>query len=380
MLAGYLRPSLRGRVAVALAAAFVLGYVALAAALNVISRLWFSFRWFHNIWGPNNPSWVPGLFSGSVYSGPFSTRTQALIVVLVPLALLLTGWALWIAAGRLLRPLSATAQAVRQLGPQNLGHRIRMSGAARDPLKELADALDSALDRLAAGYEGQRRFAANASHELRTPLAVQRLLTEVALDDPEATGDLRRLGAHLLRANERNERLIEGLLVLAEADRGLPGTVPVRLDKLAGSVIDSHQDMAGKRGVALRRKLTEWLVPGDPLLLERLLANLVGNAIRYNEPGGWVEVEVTCQPVATLTVSNSGQGVPAEDVSGLFEPFRRLTADRTDHGGGAGLGLSIVRSITTAHGGTVRARSRPGGGLIVEIDLPSASSAASTPF
>ena len=358
----------------ALAAMFVLGYVVVATALNVILRVWYSFHFIEQ--GPNGPSFTPGLFSGSVYAGPFSTRTQVLVVVLVLPALLLTGWALWIAAGGLLRPLSATAQIVRQFGPQNLGHRVAMGAGAGDPLKELADALDDALDRLAAGYEGQRRFAANASHELRTPLAVQRLLTEVALDDPEATHDLRRLGAHLLRANERNEQLIEGLLVLAEADRGLPGPVPVRLDELAGSVIDSHQDMAGQYGVALRRKLTERLVPGDPLLLERLLANLIGNAITYNQPGGWVEVEVTSQTTAALTVSNTGPRVPAEQVPALFEPFRRLTANRTDHGGGAGLGLSIVRSITAAHRGTVGARPRPEGGLIVEIDLPPTSTAA----
>lgn len=286
-------------------------------------------------------------------------------------------WVLWIVAGGLLRPLSTTAQAVRQLGPQNLGQRIRIGGAAGDPLKELGDALDNALDRLAAGYQGQRRFAANASHELRTPLAVQRLLTEVALDDPGASQDLRRLGAHLLRTSERNERLIEGLLVLAEADRGLPGTVPVRLDELAGSVIDSHQEMAARHGVALRCRLTERLVPGDPLLLERLLANLIGNAITYNQPGGWAAVEVTSGAGPALTVTNTGQGVPAEQVPALFEPFRRLTADRTGHAGGAGLGLSIVRSITAAHGGSARARPRHGGGLIVEIDLPPAPSPAS---
>ncbi|MGB6454191.1 MAG: HAMP domain-containing sensor histidine kinase [Streptosporangiaceae bacterium] len=380
MVAGYVRPSMRRRVAVALGATFLLGYVVVAAALVVILRLWFSFHWFtvpNPIPGDPPPGpFTPGLFSGSVYAGPFSTSTQVLIVVLLLPALVLTGWALWMAAGGLLRPLSAAAHTVRQVGPQNLGQRIRMSGGAGDPLKELADALDTALDRLAAGYEGQRRFAANASHELRTPLAVQRLLTEVALDDPEATQDLRSLGAHLLRANERNERLIEGLLVLAEADRGLPGTVPVRLDELAASVIESHQETADRHGVALRSGLAERLVLGDALLLERLLANLVGNAIRYNQPGGSVEVEVASQPRAALTVSNTGPCVPAEQVSGLFEPFRRLTADRIDHGGGAGLGLSIVRSITAAHNGTIRARPQRGGGLIVEIDLPPASSAA----
>jgi signal transduction histidine kinase len=370
VFAGCLRPSLRRSVALALAGVFAAGYVILAAALYVISRLWYSFHWFNSV-----PFFTTGLFSGSVNARPFSTLTQVLIVVLFLPALTLTGWVMWIAAGALLRPLSVTAQTVRQLGPQNLGHRIRMGGGAGDALKDLADALDDALDRLAAGYEGQRRFAANASHELRTPLAVQRLLTEVALDDPQASEDLRRLGAHLLSANERNERLIEGLLVLAEADRGLPGTVPVRLDQLTGSVTESHQEMAAKHGVALHRNLAERLVPGDQVLLERLLANLVGNAIRYNQPGGWVEVEVTSSPEAAIIVSNTGQYVPAEQVPALFEPFRRLTADRTAHGGGAGLGLSIVRSITTAHGGTVQARPRPGGGLIVEINLPPASSA-----
>ena len=359
------RWSLRRRVLLSLAGTFVLGYVVLSIAWYLMNKAavagsggWNSgFDCFEfTPVGPadcNYVNWNP---------------LSRLIIILLALAgLAASGWGLWFLTGRLLRPLREVADTVRRVGPQNLGQRIAIAGAT-DELKNLADALDQALDRVAAGYESQRRFASNASHELRTPLAVQRVLTEVAMDDPAASLDLRRLGGLLLRTNERNERLIEGLLVLAESDRGLPGKVPVRLDELVASVVDAHLEMAERHEVVLRRELAERHVPGDPVLLERLVSNLISNAITYNEPGGWVEVLVAAEPA--LTVWNTGQFVPAEAVSSLFEPFRRLTADRTDHSGGTGLGLSIVRSITTAHDGTVAARPRDGGGLIVSVSLP----------
>jgi signal transduction histidine kinase len=363
------RGSLRRRVAFALAATFVsgfvLGYIVLTFGRDFIVRLWGSYTTY--IQGRPYLCIPHGARYRCYQSLSAAVHVWSLVIALVVLGLVAWGW--WALAGRALRPLSQTARTVRQLGPQNLGQRIRMGGAA-DPLKELADAIDEALDRLAAGYESQRRFASNASHELRTPLAVQRLLTEVAMDDPKTGEDLRRLGAQLLRTNERNEKLIEGLLVLAESDRGLPGKVPVRLDELAGSVLDTHRELAGKHEVSLRTNLAERQVPGDPLLLERLISNLVTNAITYNEPGGWVDVVVAGEPGPALTVHNTGPVIPAEAVSSLFEPFRRLAADRTNHSGGAGLGLSIVRSITTAHGGTVRAWPRTEGGLTIEISLP----------
>jgi signal transduction histidine kinase len=289
----------------------------------------------------------------------------------VVLVLLARIW--WLVAGLVLQPLTATADTVRRLGPQNLGQRIRLISGP-DQYKALTDAIDDALDRLAAGYESQRRFAANASHELRTPLAVQRLLTEVAMEDPGAGRDLQRLGAQLLRTNERNENLIEGLLALAESDRGVQGKIPVRLDDLARGVLDAYRELAASLRVSIRLELDEVTAACDPVLIERLLANLVSNAISYNEPGGWVEVEVAAKPDADrlITVRNTGILVPAEAVPVLFEPFKRLGTDqvRTGGRGGVGLGLAIVRSIVLAHDGTVLARSRPGGGLEIEVALP----------
>ena len=363
--AGVRQPSLRRRVAVTFSVATFVSCVVLAGAAQTVYNVLFV---SNGEFGCTIESNFPA-FPGNDYCS-YSPLATIVSMVVVIAALALTAWSWWSLAGWMLRPLSVTADAVRRVGPQNLGQRIHLGGGA-DAFKELADALDDALDRLAAGDDSQRRFAANASHELRTPLAVQRLLTEVAMDDPAAGEDLRRLGTQLLRTNERNEDLIEGLLVLAESDRGLQGKIPVRLDELAGTVLDAHDDLAREHEVTLRRALATTSISGDPVLLERLIVNLVSNAIRYNEPGGWVEVQVadlSAGPV--LAVRNTGQRVPAELVPTLFEPFRRLGTDRVRGRGGVGLGLAIVRSIVTAHDATISARPRREGGLDLEISLP----------
>ena len=367
-LRAWLRPSLRRRVAAALAIMSLVGFAAAAACLETIDNLFFHLGYdgCASIQGLLPP--LPPVNVGCSYDP--AGWVSGLIIMVVVIAL--TVWAFWSLAGWALSPLKATAETVRRLGPQNLGQRIGLT-SGDDQFKELADAIDDALDRLAAGYESQRRFAANASHELRTPLAVQRLLTEVAMDDPNTGQDLRRLGAQLLRTNEHNEQLIEGMLTLAESDRGLQGKVPFRLDALAGRVIDQHEEQAARHQLILRRALAAATVAGDPVLLERLIANLIDNAIKYNEPGGWVEIEVTQGPDGlggTLSVRNTGAPVPAEAVPVLFEPFRRLGGDRVRGRGGVGLGLAIARSIVTAHQADLQARPRPDGGLEIVIDLP----------
>ena len=367
-LRAWLWPSLRRRVGAALVIMSLVGFVVVAGILETIDNLFFHPGYYTCSGIQNVLPALPAQQDGCYYN----LGVHVCSLILMPVVIALTVWVCWLLAGWALSPLKDTAETVRRLGPQNLGQRIGLA-SGEDQFKELADAIDDALDRLAAGYESQRRFAANASHELRTPLAVQRLLTEVALDDPEAGQDLRRLGAQLLRTNEHNEQLIEGMLTLAESDRGLQGKVPVRLDALAGRVIDQHEEQAARHQLTLRRALAAATISGDPVLLERLIANLIGNAIKYNEPGGWVEIEVAQGPDGlggTLAVRNTGAPVPAEAVPVLFEPFRRLGGDRVRGRGGVGLGLAIVRSIVTAHQADLQARPRPGGGLEIVIDLP----------
>jgi signal transduction histidine kinase len=365
-------PSLRRRIALSFAILALAEIFALVGVGNTVDNMLIS-RTQYTCGGVSFP-FLPNQDCGG-YSLPVTL--VALIAAFAVLVLLAWNW--WYMAGLVLRPLTATVATVLRLGPQNLGQRIRLVSGP-DQYKELTDAIDEALDRLAAGYESQRRFAANASHELRTPLAVQRVLTEVAMEDPDSGQDLRRLGTLLLRTNERNENLIEGLLALAESDRGVQGKIPVRLDDLARGVLETHRELAETGQVGIRPKLDEVILPCDSVLIERLLANLVSNAIRYNEPGGWVEVEVLSgawqEPL--IRVRNTGPHVPAESVPSLFEPFKRLGGDRirSDRGGGVGLGLAIVRSIVLAHQGTIAARPRADGGLEIEVALPGAAQPA----
>jgi signal transduction histidine kinase len=292
------------------------------------------------------------------------SKTWAIVLLLVA-GLLVLG--ICIGVARLaLRPAGQMAEVVDRLGPQNLGERL--TDRSRDELGRLSTAVNSMLDRVADGYEGQRRFAANASHELRTPLALQRALIEVSMAGTPTAEQLDLLTRQLLAANKRNEELIEGLLALAESDRGLSSSTPQRLDLIAGQAIANYRQLAEAAGVRVAEALVPVTVQGEGVLLERLVANLLHNAIKYNVPHGHVEVRVG--PGSVLQVENSGDPVPQELLPTLFEPFRRLSGERINHSGGSGLGLTIVRSIVSAHDAGVTAISRPQGGLLVEVRFP----------
>ena len=286
---------------------------------------------------------------------------QSIIALLV--AAVLAVWLGWVVAGRVLAPLHSITTTAHRLEAERLDRRIELDGPP-DELKELADTFDGMLDRLASSFDSQKRFVANASHELRTPLAVQRTLIEVAMAAPDANDEIRRLGAHLLDTNERSEKLIDGLLLLARSDRGLATRELVWLDEVIDDEIETCAALASEKKVTFEVRSRKYLVEGDPVLLAHLVGNLLRNAVLYNRPGGSVTVELD----QDLVVSNTGPTVPAQAVPGLFEPFRRLR-DRTGTAG-SGLGLSIVQSVARAHHGSAKARPNGGGGLVVHVNLP----------
>ncbi|MET9433404.1 ATP-binding protein [Streptomyces sp. NPDC006551] len=261
----------------------------------------------------------------------------------------------WWTAGRVLRPVHEMTARARKLSERNLHERIAASGPD-DELKELGDTIDALLGRLETAFDSQRRFIANASHELRTPLATQRAAIQIGIDDSSEVKQV------LLDSNRRSERLIEGLLVLARSERGLEEREDVNL----GAVVAEECE---RYGVVMKGEGDGGGVRGNRVLLAQAVRNLLANAVAYNVPGGTVEVTVDG---GAVTVVNTGPVVAAGDVPGLFEPFRRGEG-RDRMGPGAGLGLSIVRSIADAHGGSVEAVARgagDGGGLVVTVTLP----------
>jgi len=274
----------------------------------------------------------------------------------------------WLVAGRILRPLRTVTDAARRASEHNLADRIALAGP-RDELAELADTFDGMLDRLDAAFASQRRFVANASHELRTPLTVMRTAIDVTLAkrnrDPAA---LEAMAVEVRHAVDQAEKLIDALLTLARSDRGSHGTEFVDLATAAEDAVESTAGELAELDVTTELQPAE--LHGDRILLERMVANLVQNAARHNRPGGWIHLNTGQRDgKAWLRVANSGTVVPPDVVPSLFEPFRRLR-DRVGDGQGVGLGLSIVRSVATNHGGDVRGRALPDGGLEIDVTLP----------
>jgi signal transduction histidine kinase len=282
----------------------------------------------------------------------------------------------WIVAGRALRPLRTITAAARDISSNNLHERLALAGP-EDELKELGDTFDALIARLERSFQSQRQFVANASHELRTPLTLQHALLEAALLDPNATlQGWRATGERALAASQEQERLIAALLTLARSERGLTQHEPFDLSLLSASVLAARQVDANQRDVQVLARLDAAPTAGDPELAERLIANLIDNALRHNDAGGRVEVVTEANAGrAVLSVRNTGPILASSELDRLFEPFQRAGGERVSYDGGLGLGLSIVQSIATAHDATISARARSAGGLDFVVSFPIAPAA-----
>ncbi len=289
------------------------------------------------------------------------------VIALVVMAAVSMGLG-WLMAGRVLRPLSTITSAARDISATDLHKRLALDGP-NDEFKELGDTFDGLLARLDASFHAQRQFVANTSHELCTPLARLKTLAQVALADPNASVDsLRAAHERVLVSEEQLEGLIEALLGLASSERELDRREPVELTGMTGEVIAARRAEIERRGLQLNATLGPAGVEGNPQLVERLVANLIDNAIQHNTTGGRIDLTTATEAgQAVLSVANDGPVIAPEELERLQQPFQRLGAARTNHGDGHGLGLSIVHAIATAHGAKLTLTPGPSGGLNAEV-------------
>ncbi|MET9436176.1 ATP-binding protein [Streptomyces sp. NPDC006551] len=318
----------------------------------------------------------PGAFRGLAITRQVSDAAESAalerlltvsVIVLAVYAALSVVLAWWM-AGRVLRPVAVITETARRLSGENLHERIALDGPPGE-LKRLADTFDAMLGRMEQLVTAQQRFAANAAHELRTPVAVQRAAAEIGLAGEPGPERVARIRSKLIEVADGSDRIIEGLLVLAASDQGLRERRPVAVHEVARRAVEALADEAAERGVTVSVRDRPLTVSGDAVLLDRLVHNLLANAVRHNVPGGRVEVRTG---PGGVEVANTGPVVPAATVPLLFEPFRRLTERTHAPGEGVGLGLSIVESVARAHGATTTASpNAEGGGLTIRVRFAS---------
>jgi signal transduction histidine kinase len=235
------------------------------------------------------------------------------------------------------------------------------------------------LQPLEDSHRAQRQFVANASHELRAPLTRQRALIEVALASSEANfASMPKAHERVLASEQHLEQLIDALLALTRGQAGLERRERSDLAVLAARALQAQRPEVEHSSLDVHATLDPAPTAGDTRLLERLITNLIDNAIRHNTPGGHFEITTGRRDRhAFLSIANTGPTVPPEQIQRLFQPFRRLVDARTRHNNGHGLGLSIVQAIANAHRAELAARARPEGGLTIELSFPPATGAGS---
>jgi signal transduction histidine kinase len=284
-------------------------------------------------------------------------------------------------AARAARTVSDITTSASRLRPSHLDERLPIRGSG-DELDQLAQTINSLLDRIAAYLNIKRDFLANAAHELRTPLAAIRSSVEVALNVARTPEEYEELMVDVIEECSALETLVNQLLLLSETEADLPASRFERVDlgDLASKSVDMFSGVADARGVELRAAtVVHAPVNGNPHHLRQVLNNLIDNAVKYTPAGGEVSVNVTVDAAARavrVRVSDTGQGISLEEQQHIFERFYRAESARSRQPGtgGTGLGLSICQSVVHNHGGEINCRSVPDVGTTFTVLLPLADS------
>jgi two-component system, OmpR family, sensor kinase len=314
--------------------------------------------------------------------GEVEASLRALRVVLLgafPVALVLVASGAWWLAGRVLRPVDEVTRAARSLSARSLDRRLPPL-QVKDEIGRLVDTLNEMIERLESSFEMARRFSADASHELRTPLTVLRGELELALRAPRSAEQYREVLASGLEEVGKLSQIVDDLLFLSRNERAVRPSTPVDLNEVATEVVASLLPLARERTLYLRLSLDPSgavVVEGDAGQLGRMLRNLVENGIYYT-PGGGIGVSVRSDgETALLRVEDTGVGIAPEHHGRVFSRFYRADLARSRAPGSSGLGLSIVKQVAEAHGGSVELQSAPGAGSTFTVRLPVAAGRSS---
>ncbi len=295
------------------------------------------------------------------------------LAAMLPVVLAIAVGGGFVLVKRALLPVDRIAASAARISSQNLSERLPVAQTG-DELERLSLALNCMIERLDSAFMYSRRFVADASHELRTPLTVLKGELESLVQHPQFTADWRDRVGSALEEVDSLSHIVEGLFAISRLDAGEAATewVPLDLVQLTASTVDQMSLLAEDKGINVTCEATMGVwVAGDRSRLKQVVVNLLDNAIKYTPAGGQVTLTVSTRDnQAAIEVIDNGIGIPSECLARVFERFFRVDQARSREQGGAGLGLSIVKSICTAHRGRVEVSSSPGRGSRFRVELP----------
>jgi len=300
-------------------------------------------------------------------------QVTVLLALGFPVVLIVAIGGGYVLVQRALAPVGITAHKAEEITQHNLSNRLPVAHTG-DALERLSLSLNRMISRLEDAVQNSKRFVADASHELRTPLTVLRVELENLTSDERVHSELHETLGSMLEEVERLAKIVEGLFALSRLDAGEAQSEWVQFDlaELAATTADQMSLLAEDKGISVSWDTAQRIaVHGDRARMKQVVVNLLDNAIKYTPSGGGIRLQVRRQNGhAVLDVADTGIGIPADALPHVFERFYRVDKSRSREQGGAGLGLSIVKSICSAHGAEVEVESKPGKGSHFRIKLP----------